>query len=135
MTTQTYRGSCHCGAVSYEADIDLTRGTGKCNCSFCMKTRAWKSFVRPEAFRILSGSEHATTYRKHPQAPLKHFCRSCGVYTHETGSADYLGGDFIGIFLATLDDAEDSELAGAPVRYSDGRNNAWQNAPAETAYL
>jgi hypothetical protein len=100
-----------------------------------MKTRAWKSFVRPEAFRILSGADHLTAYHKHPQAPLKHFCRRCGVYTHETGSAAYMGGEFVGIFLATLDTAEDSELAGAPVRYSDGRNDGWQNAPAGTAYL
>lgn len=135
MTVRNYQGSCHCGAISYEAEIDLAQGTGKCNCSFCMKTRAWKAFVRPETFRILSGADHATPYRKHPQAPIKHFCRTCGVYTHETGSADYMGGDFVGIFLASLDNAEDSELASAPIRYSDGRNNAWQNSPAETAYL
>jgi hypothetical protein len=46
-----------------------------------------------------------------------------------------MGGDFVGIFLATLDNAEDAELAGAPVRYSDGRNDDWQNPPAETVYL
>jgi hypothetical protein len=135
MTARTYRGSCHCGAISYEANIDLAQGTGKCNCSFCKKARAWKSFVRPDAFRLLSGPDQSMTYHKHPQAPVKHFCPTCGVHTHETGSADYMGGDFVGIFLATLDTAEDSELAAAPVRYSDGRNNAWQNPPSETAHL
>jgi len=135
MMAQTYHGSCHCGAVSYEADVDLNAGTTKCNCSFCMKARAWKAFVRPEAFRLSSGADRTTFYHKHPQAPLKHFFPTCGVYTHETGSADYLGGDFVGVFLSSLDDASDSELAEAPVRYCDGRNNNWQNEPPETRHL
>ena len=135
MTVKSYQGSCHCGAVSHEVEIDLAQGTGKCNCSFCMKTRAWKSFVKPEAFRILSGADHGRAYHKHPEAPIKHFCPTCGVYTHEMGSADYMGGDFVGVFLASLDNAADEELANAPVRFADGRNNAWQNPPEETRHL
>jgi hypothetical protein len=135
MALKTYHGSCHCGEIRYEADIDLTRGTGKCNCTFCMKARAWKAFVQPAAFRLATDEKNAVAYRKHEQASLKYHCGACGVHTHERGDANYMGGAFVGVFIATLDDATPEELAAAPVRYSDGLNNNWQNPPAETRYL
>jgi len=135
MTTKTYNGSCHCGSITYEADIDLVQGTGKCNCTFCTKARAWKAFVRPKSFRLLSGRDDSIGYRKHPGASIKYFCRTCGVRTHELGSADYMGGDFVGVFVATLDNIDPEELAAAPVRYSDGRNNNWRNRPDHIDHL
>ena len=135
MTTKMYKGSCHCGKIAYEADIDLAQGTGKCNCTFCMKARSWKAFVKPSSFRLLSGSDKATGYRSHPQASLKYFCSECGVRTHELGSADYMGGDFVGVFVSTLDNVEPEELVAAPVRYADGRNNNWLNPPPFTDHL
>jgi len=132
---KTYHGSCHCGAVRYEADIDLALGAGRCNCTFCTKARAWKAFVQPASFRLLAGADKAKGYRKHPQASLKYFCVECGMRTHELGSADYMGGDFVGIFVSTLDDAPPQDLIAAPIRYADGRNNNWQNSPDEIRHL
>lgn len=132
---KTYKGSCHCGAIQYEADIDLSQGTGRCNCTFCLKARAWGTFVKPESFRRDPASDPGVPYHKHSQAPVKYHCARCGVRTHATGNADYMGGPFVCVFVATLDDASPEELLSGPIRYSDGLHNDWTHAPAETRHL
>ena len=134
MSIRTYHGSCHCGAIKFEADLDLEKGTGKCNCTFCWKVRNWSMGIKPDAFRLLEGSEALGDYSRHP-AGHHGFCKYCGVRTHSWGDIPEIGGPFVSVSLAALDDMPLPDLIGASVRHMDGRNDDWFNVPAETRHL
>ena len=135
---KTYHGSCHCGAVRFECEMDLAQGTtSKCNCSMCTKTRYWKALVKADAFRLLQGENVLSEYQFGSNTIHHRFCSRCGVKPFAFVHLDMpdLRGDYIAVNVACLDDATTDELAKAPVRYEDGRNNHWESPPAETRYL
>lgn len=131
---KTYHGSCHCGAVRYEADLDLRHGTIKCNCSICTKMRFWGVQAPSSAFRLLAGADALSTYRFHTMRDGHCFCRRCGVHVFSTGDSPRLGA-FHAVTVASLDDVPVEELVTAPVRYVDGRNDVWDAPPQEVRHL
>lgn len=132
---RTYVGGCHCGSVRYEADIDLSAGTFKCNCSICLKLRNWITMVKPDAFRLLAGNVDLTDYQFGARKIHHQFCRHCGVHSFGWGDLADLGGKVYAVNVNCLDNLDPAELAGAPVTFVDGRNDNWQSPPDETRHL
>jgi hypothetical protein len=132
---KTYTGSCHCGAVRFEVDIDFSAGTMKCNCSICTKNRNWNAIIMPDAFRLLTEEDAMSDYQFGKRSVHHLFCRQCGVHAFERGYAKKIGGDFIVVLVASLDNVDLEELIAAPIRYADGRNNNYGAVPAEIRHL
>lgn len=133
-TLKTYRGSCHCGAVRFEADIDLTQPTFRCNCSICSRNRFWAAVIKPAQFRLLEGKGELTQYLFNSMRNEHRFCKTCGVRPYGMGETpdNY---EVIGVNIGCLENVSPEELAAAPVTYCDGKNDNWQNPPAITSYL
>ena len=118
---KTYHGSCRCKKIQYEVDLDLAEGTGKCNCTYCWKLRWWGAKAQPNAFRLISGQE-ATGYGFPTDKFItRALCVDCAVISFGWGNIPQVGGDFVSINLACLDDLDPAELIAAPVTYMDGR--------------
>ena len=132
---KTYRGSCHCGKVQFEADIDLGAGTGKCNCSICTKARHWGASIKPDAFRLLSGEADLSDYQFNSNSVHHLFCKHCGIRPFGRGYVEEIGGHYVSINLGALDNVEPAELIAAPVQFFDGRHNHWERTPEETRHL
>ncbi|WP_035052035.1 GFA family protein [Andreprevotia chitinilytica] len=132
---KTYKGSCHCGEVRFEADIDLSAGTGKCNCSMCAKSRNWSVIIKPEAFRLLAGESELTEYQFGTFSAHYMFCKHCGLRPFGRGYIEQIGGAYVSVNLACLDDVDLKELVEAPIHYADGRNNNWRCTPDEIRHL
>lgn len=131
MTLKTYHGTCLCGAIAFEADIDLALGTGKCNCTSCSKRRWWSVSVKPEAFRATKGEALLEI-----NSAGRSFCPHCGITPYgRVAAAEWNDGESVSINVACLDDATPEELVAAPVQYMDGLHDNWWEAPDEVRHL
>ncbi len=81
---RSYRGSCHCGKVAYEATADLS-SVMECNCSICGRKGALMAFVPAESFRLLSGEGATTDYQFGKKAIHHRFCPTCGIHAYAEG--------------------------------------------------
>ena len=120
---KTHKGSCHCGAVRFEADVDLSEGVSACNCSTCQKIGYPGVMGKPADLRVLAGEETMIRYEFGPKIGQRLFCATCGARPFARGDLPELGGAYISVNVNCLDDLDPGTLA---VRYWDGRHNNWE---------
>lgn len=116
-TKQTYTGSCHCGAVRYEAEAEIG-GALACNCSICSKKGTLLAFTGEEDFRLIEGADKLAEYRFNKHVIGHLFCTTCGVEPFARGVRPD-GARMVALNVRCLDGIE---LESIPVRRFDGRN-------------
>lgn len=131
---KTYQGSCHCGVVRFEADLDLTQSTYRCNCSICRRTRFWPAVAREEGFRLLSGESALTQYLFNSRKNQHYFCKHCGVRPFGVGTETPIG-KMYGVNLGCIEGISEAELASLTITRVDGMHDRWQGSPAHGAHL
>jgi hypothetical protein len=130
---KTYSGSCHCGVVRFEADLDLCANTYRCNCSICRRNRYWAAIARPEGFRLLAGEGELTEYRFNTRKNQHFFCRHCGVRPFGIGNDTPIG-TVIGVNVGCLEGISEEALSKLPVVFVDGLHDR-PDAPPFFAHL
>jgi hypothetical protein len=124
-------GGCHCGAVRFQAEVDLSAGGGRCNCSVCTKTAVTSGIVKPESFQLLSGEESLSMYEWGGKISRRFFCKLCGVHCFGRGYLAEVGGDYVSVNFNCLDEIDPSQVK---TIYWDGRHNNWQAGPRSTPW-
>jgi hypothetical protein len=73
-----YKGSCHCGRVSFELDAKLDY-VMVCNCSLCRRVGALWHGASDSSLRITGESELAL-YQFNTMTAKHYHCRHCGIH-------------------------------------------------------
>lgn len=83
--TSVYQGSCHCGAVRFEVETEVSPAT-RCNCSLCRRKGALMSpGFSADALKIVKGEGDLTLYQFNSRVAKHFFCKHCGIYPfHQT---------------------------------------------------
>ena len=111
---QTHTGSCHCGAVTFEADGTIEQALS-CNCSICRRKGSLLWAVPREALRV-QGEDNLATYTFNRHVIHHRFCKTCGMHPYGE-SAD---GTKAAVNLRCVDIGEEA-LAAIPVVHYDGK--------------
>jgi hypothetical protein len=113
---KTYSGSCHCGNVKYDVELELAE-VMQGNCSMCSRTGALLAFVPEDKFTLKSG-ENLPDYQFNKKNIHYFFCPTCGIRSFARGIRPD-GKKMVAINTRCLEGVDATEL---PVKHFDCKN-------------
>jgi hypothetical protein len=120
------RGSCHCGAVRFEALSGSPVEVEACNCSICRRVGFRHMIVPQSCFRLIQGKDALTSYRFNTAVAEHTFCKICGVKPFYTPRSNP---DGVSVNANCFDDGEAPDLIEVAF---DGQN--WEANAASLAH-
>ncbi len=112
----TYNGSCHCGAVRYTAEADLSQPAISCNCSMCGRSGTLLSFVPADKFTLEQGQDSLTDYLFNKERIHHLFCKTCGIKSFARGIGPG-GAEMVAINVRCLEGVDPAKVE---LRHVDG---------------
>lgn len=116
---RTYKGSCHCGRVTFalQANLDYVID---CNCSLCRRRGALWHGASEQHLRILTGEDELALYQFNTKTAKHYFCRHCGIHPFARPRLDPSK------WAVNVRCIDEVDLSSVPVRQFDGEH--WEEA-------
>ena len=112
-----YRGSCHCGQISFTAEGEI-ESVIECNCSHCSRKGYLLWFVPRSQFQLNVPEQQLATYTFNKHQIKHHFCSNCGCAPFGFGGGE--GHETAAVNARCL---ENIDLNALKRDFVDGRSN------------
>jgi len=83
----TCPGACHCGAVTFRIEVDITSSC-TFDCSLCAKKNALMAKVPQDRLTLTSGEDSLSLYQWNTRGAQHCFCRHGGIYRFHRKRSD-----------------------------------------------
>jgi hypothetical protein len=80
-----YHGSCHCGKVAFDVELQLDSAIS-CNCSICSRRGSLLAFAPRANLALLTPDGNLATYTFNKHVIKHRFCKTCGVLPFGEGT-------------------------------------------------
>ena len=113
MAVEHHTGSCQCGAVAYEVDVDISEPIA-CNCSRCRRLGSLLAFAPRSSFTLVKGEDATSAYLFNTRTIRHLFCATCGIESFALGATPD-GTEMVAVNVNCLDGVDPRALAFATV--------------------